>query len=638
MSSKKIRVVGFATGDVSRSHSVVIGLGFVAALAGMFGVGFGAFSRSSLTDITSAVEASRLATAGVERAVSTGAMGELKALPATLTNVGQTLSSVNPMWLPSADSRQALAQMAVAWNDLGITAAPMERAVTGSTTLHKQLIGEYQRIAQVSARIEPYRGSPAGSAAFESVSRIIGYTSSGFGFEAGARISYDLSNLAYQLRTQEGSFGPSARETRQIVDQVVQATVGLANQIKSDTPNSKDIAALGEKSRLAAGAADNLLAVAASGLQAAMIILIGGAVAAVAGLLMVLSGVVLAVSEYGSRFRKALSQFNKGEGAMVRLEADAKAIAGGKLGVTADTSDEGTSLIAESLNQITAQTRDVISKASSFASETETGARDMGDHAARNEEEAKALLAILNDTLSSMHSMSNGFEWLSHDSKAVAYAARQTLESLSAGQRAVQDSVERMDAIRDAMQDTGKRTKRLGERSQEVGEILEDLRAMAEQINVLAMNASLEAERAGEGGKGFRVVAAEVRNLSTRVDAALNKASGAVDAMQGDARSAIESMERSIQKVAAGAYVGEIAAATIQMSRSGVESVASMSTVISNGAAEDGSAASIGAEKAEAGAGTMSRFVEWIASVKKSCAMTEASSLNVRRSVENAYK
>jgi len=160
-----------------------------------------------------------------------------------------------------------------------------------------------------------------------------------------------------------------------------------------------------------------------------------------------------------------------------------------------------------------------------------------------------------------------------------------------------------MNAIRETIQETSKRIKRLGESSQEIGNIVELISDIAEQTNILALNASIQASMAGEAGRGFAVVADEVRSLAERSVEATKEISAVIRQVQAETstavetarlgatgtkegivladraglalRSIIESVTRSSQLMA------EIAAATARQSRASAEAlktVADMNT------------------------------------------------------------
>ncbi len=114
-----------------------------------------------------------------------------------------------------------------------------------------------------------------------------------------------------------------------------------------------------------------------------------------------------------------------------------------------------------------------------------------------------------------------------------------------------------MNTIRETIQETSKRIKRLGESSQEIGNIVEVINDLAEQTNILALNASIQASMAGEAGRGFAVVADEVQRLAERATNATRQIDGLVRNIQADTNGAVVSMERSTADVVGGASLAE---------------------------------------------------------------------------------
>ena len=121
-----------------------------------------------------------------------------------------------------------------------------------------------------------------------------------------------------------------------------------------------------------------------------------------------------------------------------------------------------------------------------------------------------------------------------------------------------------MDNIREQIQETSKRIKRLGESSQEIGNIVELIEDIADQTNILALNAAMQAAAAGESGRGFAVVADEVQRLAERSANATKQIDALVKTIQADTNEAVNSMEASTTEVVGGAKLAEDAGEALQ--------------------------------------------------------------------------
>jgi methyl-accepting chemotaxis protein len=134
----------------------------------------------------------------------------------------------------------------------------------------------------------------------------------------------------------------------------------------------------------------------------------------------------------------------------------------------------------------------------------------------------------------------------------VSEAAQQTLEQLSTGQSAVDESIQAMERIRQRVQDISTRVLGLGERSQQIGEIIDLIDDISDETHLLALNAAIEAAGAGEYGRRFAVVAAEVKSLANRTLAAAKEVKGVIAEIRQATSAAVLAAEEGSKEVERG--------------------------------------------------------------------------------------
>ncbi|MEI8306064.1 MAG: methyl-accepting chemotaxis protein [Chloroflexales bacterium] len=137
-------------------------------------------------------------------------------------------------------------------------------------------------------------------------------------------------------------------------------------------------------------------------------------------------------------------------------------------------------------------------------------------------------------------------------SEHVALAAQQTLENLSNGQGAVDESIQAMERIRGRVQDVSTRVLSLGERSQQIGDIIDLIDDISDETHLLALNAAIEAAGAGEHGRRFAVVAAEVKSLANRTLAAAKEVKGVIAEIRQATSAAVLAAEEGSKAVERG--------------------------------------------------------------------------------------
>jgi twitching motility protein PilJ len=299
---------------------------------------------------------------------------------------------------------------------------------------------------------------------------------------------------------------------------------------------------------------------------------------------------------YQSRgFRRAAEsqagQNERNQQAILRLLDELSSLADGDLTVQATVTEDITGAIADSINYAIEALRDLVTtiKDSSIlvdaaSKQTEGTARQL---LRAGEAQAKQAAAASE----SMARMAVSIEEVSGNAERCSDVARHSVEIAHKGGEAVRRTIAGMNTIRETIQDTSKRIKRLGESSQEIGNIVELIEEIAEQTNILALNASIEASRAGEASRGFAVVADEVQKLAERSTNATKKIEVLVSTIQSDTNEAVVSMERSTTDVVGGALLAENAGAALDEIEQVSHQIASLVQNISGSSKEQASVA-----------------------------------------------
>ena len=247
----------------------------------------------------------------------------------------------------------------------------------------------------------------------------------------------------------------------------------------------------------------------------------------------------------------------------MRLLDEMGSLAEGDLTVKTTVSEDITGAIADSVNYAIDELRSLVTtinetseQVSSSAQETQTTARHLADAAEQQAQQISSATSAINQIVSSM-------DVVSKDSAESADVAERSVKIASHGAEVVRETISGMDSIRDQIQETSKRIKRLGESSQEIGSIVELINDIAEQTNILALNAAIQAASAGEAGRGFAVVADEVQRLAERSTSATKRIETLVQTIQSDTNEAVNSMEQTTAEVVAGARKAEDAGSAL---------------------------------------------------------------------------
>lgn len=170
----------------------------------------------------------------------------------------------------------------------------------------------------------------------------------------------------------------------------------------------------------------------------------------------------------------------------------------------------------------------------------------------------------VSQTSNNISQMANSIKEVAKSAQTVFEVAEKTSGVALEGGRAVADAIAGMEEIKSKVFETAAFIRDLGEQSQQIGEIIQVIDDIAEQTNLLALNAAIEAARAGEHGKGFAVVADEVRKLAERSGKATKEIAVLITNMQVGTSKAINAMEEGTEKAETGSGLARNASNALQ--------------------------------------------------------------------------
>ena len=257
------------------------------------------------------------------------------------------------------------------------------------------------------------------------------------------------------------------------------------------------------------------------------------------------------------RVSRLQDEYDRNQNAILRLLDEIADLADGDLRSYATVSEDFTGAIADSINFAIDQLRDLVSRitetsqeVAQYTASTQGITNQLAEASEHQAQEIAGASAAINE-------MAMSIDQVSSNAEESAVVAERSVKIAANGANVVNRSIEGMDIIREQIQETSKRIKRLGESSQEIGNIVALINDIADQTNILALNAAIQASMAGEAGRGFAVVADEVQRLAERSASATKQIETLVKTIQTDTNEAVISMEQTTSEVVRGANLSK---------------------------------------------------------------------------------
>ncbi len=274
-----------------------------------------------------------------------------------------------------------------------------------------------------------------------------------------------------------------------------------------------------------------------------------------------LAMLVMSGLKWSTRVKKQLhaidEQNKRNQQAILLLLDEMTNLAEGDLTVHTTVTEDITGAIADSVNYSIDALRNLVTTINRTAVQVSHAAVQTQDITRQLTDSSQIQSREISNATSAITEMATSIQHVSKNANTSAEVAQKSVDIAHKGAQTVSRTIDGMDTIREQIQETSKRIKRLGESSQEIGNMVGLIDEIADQTNILALNAAIQASSAGEAGRGFAVVADEVQRLAERAGNATKQIEALVKTIQGDINEAVDSMEQSTTNVVNGARLAE---------------------------------------------------------------------------------
>ena len=273
--------------------------------------------------------------------------------------------------------------------------------------------------------------------------------------------------------------------------------------------------------------------------------------------------------------------------AVKRIESAANALAEGDLNARVDihSKDEmghiakTVNRMAESFRDTVSEVRDAITRLAAAAEETSVVTAQTTAGINQQQTETSQVATAINE-------MSATVQEVAKNAVEAAAAAQEADATFDEGKQVINRVINAIGDLASEVDNTSGVIKQLEQESVNIGSVLDVIKSIAEQTNLLALNAAIEAARAGEQGRGFAVVADEVRTLAGRTQGSTLEIEEMINRLQGDAKKAVKAMEAGKEMTHVGVEQAAAAGEALRTINAAVERISGMNTQIASAAEE----------------------------------------------------
>ncbi len=279
----------------------------------------------------------------------------------------------------------------------------------------------------------------------------------------------------------------------------------------------------------------------------------------------------------------------------IRSTADAMDdIAEGEGDLTRRLSEEGKdelSHLSAAFNRFARKVHDMVSRVAGSTTQLASSAERMTDITRITTEGVHQQQSETEQVATAMNEMTATVQEVARHAADAAHSARSANDETANGQQVVNRVVNSINTLASEIDSASNVIKQLEDESENIGSVLDVIRGIAEQTNLLALNAAIEAARAGEQGRGFAVVADEVRTLASRTQKSTEEIQQMIERLQAGSRDAVSAMHSSTEKAQQSVSHADEAGKSLQSISQAVNSITDMNIQIASAAEEQGAVA-----------------------------------------------
>ena len=247
--------------------------------------------------------------------------------------------------------------------------------------------------------------------------------------------------------------------------------------------------------------------------------------------------------------------------------------------------------LAGAFNQFASKVQNMVQQVTRSVEQISTASEEMSMITDQTNKEIQSQQSETDQVATAMNQMTATVQEVASHAALAAESAKQADEEAREGKKVMQQTLNAMDALAGEVENAAEVIHTLEKESEEIGSVLDVIRGIAEQTNLLALNAAIEAARAGEQGRGFAVVADEVRTLASRTQASTQEIQDMIERLQSGANNAVKAMEAGRSQAKNGVEQASMAGTSLETITRSVTTISDMNMQIASAAEEQSSVA-----------------------------------------------